>query len=63
MVVGQKNQCREAVHNFKSSGTRQYQVVSVTFDNYFENIKENIDDIYVFISGMQSKEDYKRLDV
>jgi len=48
MVVGEKEQCREAVHNFKSSGARQFQVVSATFDNYFENIKENIDDIDVF---------------
>jgi len=48
MIVGSKDQCREAVHNFKSSGSRQYQVVSATFDNYFENIRKHIDDIDLF---------------
>lgn len=48
MIIGVKNQCREAVQNFKSSETRQYRVVSVAVDNYFENIKGNIDEIEVF---------------
>ena len=48
MVVGSKAQCREAVHNFKTSRTRQYKVTSATIDNYFENIKENINNIDVF---------------
>lgn len=48
MILGTKEQCREAVFNFKSSGTRQYEVVSVAFDNYFNNIKKNIDEISVF---------------
>lgn len=48
MILGTKEQCREAVFNFKSSGTRQYEVVSVAVDNYFNNIKKNIDEISVF---------------
>lgn len=48
MVIGPEDKCREAIHNFKSSRTRQYTVVSATFDNYLENIKNNIDDIDVF---------------
>jgi|SRR5690625_494395 len=48
MVVGPMANCKEAVHNFKSSKTRQYKVVSAVFDNYFENIKKNINDIDVF---------------
>lgn len=48
MVIGPKEQCLEAVHNFKISQNRQYQMVSATTDNYFENIKENIDNIDVF---------------
>lgn len=48
MIVGPKDLCREAVHNFKTSKTRQYKVTSATFDNYFENIKKHIDEIDVF---------------
>src|SRR5699024_855682 len=48
MVIGDKNQCREAVYNFKSSGTRQYEITSAAFDDYFDNIKKNIDDTNVF---------------
>lgn len=48
MVVGQENQCEDAIHNFKLSNNRQYKVVSATFDNYLENIKKNINDIEVF---------------
>lgn len=48
MILGSKDQCREAVFNFKSSGTRQYEVVSVAFDDYLDNIKRNIDDVNVF---------------
>jgi len=48
MVIGTEDKCREAIHNFKSSKTRQYKVVSATFDNYVENVKRNINDIDVF---------------
>ena len=48
MIIGPMSNCKEAVHNFKSSKTRQYKVVSVVVDNYFENIKNNIDNIDVF---------------
>src|SRR5690625_1125866 len=48
MIVGPKGNCKEAVQNFKSSKTRQYKVVSAVFDNYFENIEKNLDDIDVF---------------
>jgi len=62
MIVGEKEKCREAVHNFKSSGSRQYQVVSATFDNYFKNIKNNIDDIDVFyILDFNSLEEEKKI--
>src|SRR5699024_3958320 len=48
MVVGSKEQCREAVRNFKFSKTRQYKVVAVAFDNYYENIENNLENIDVF---------------
>lgn len=48
MVVGSKEKCKEAVHNFKFSKTRQYKVVAVAFDNYYENIENNLDNIDVF---------------
>src|SRR5699024_6870077 len=48
MVVGPEGKCKEAIQNFKNSKTRQYKVVSAVFSNYFENIKNNIDDIDVF---------------
>ncbi|SHE87787.1 exopolysaccharide biosynthesis polyprenyl glycosylphosphotransferase [Atopostipes suicloacalis DSM 15692] len=48
MIVGSMDSCREAVRNFKSSKTRQYKVTSVAFNNYYENIVNNIDNIDVF---------------
>lgn len=48
MVVGSMENCKEAVQNFKTSKTKQYKVTSAVFDNYFENIKNNIDDVDVF---------------
>ncbi len=48
MVVGSEEHCEDAVHNFKLSNNRQYQVVSATVDHYLENIKKNIDEIDVF---------------
>lgn len=58
MVVGQKDQCKDAVYNFKLSKNRQYQVVSVAVDNYLENIKQNIDSIDVFyMLDFNSKEE------
>lgn len=48
MIVGSIDDCRDAVQNFKSSKSRQYKAVSVTVNNYLENIKNNIDNIEVF---------------
>src|SRR5699024_2091211 len=48
MIVGSMDSCMEAVQNFKSSKTRQYKVVAVVTDNYYENVKNNIDNIDVF---------------
>lgn len=48
MIVGKEEKCREAILNFRSSETRQYKVTSVAFDNYFENIKSQIENIDVF---------------
>lgn len=58
MIIGQKEQCEDAVRNFKTSKNRQYQVVSVTIDNYLENIKRNIDNTDVFyLLDFNSKEE------
>lgn len=48
MIVGEKDNCAQAVANFKSSQSRQYKVTSVAIDNYVENIKKNLEDIDVF---------------
>jgi len=48
MVVGTEEHCKEAIKNLKLSMTTQYKVTSVAFDNYLENIKENIDKTDVF---------------
>ena len=48
MVLGTKEGCKEAIYNFKGSGTRQYKIVSAAFNNYFDNIKDNINNIDVF---------------
>lgn len=62
MILGTKDQCREAVLNFKSSGTRQYEVVSVAFDNFFENIKLNIDEVNVFyLLNVSSLEEERKI--
>ncbi len=39
MVVGPENKCREAIHNFKTSETRQYKVVSAAFNDYLKILK------------------------
>lgn len=53
MILGNYENVKEAVNNFKTSGTRQYQVKVVAFNNYLENIKENIDmiDVFYLIDG------------
>lgn len=48
MVVGTEEQCLEAVQNFKVAQTPQYEVVSVSLDNHYKNIKEQINNIEVF---------------
>src|SRR5699024_7434971 len=48
MVVGPKNNCMDVVRNFKSSKTKQYKIVSITVDNYYQNIMDNLDNIDVF---------------
>src|SRR5699024_4755343 len=42
MVVGPKNNCMDVVRNFKSSKTKQYKIVSITVDNYYQNIMDNL---------------------
>ncbi len=48
MIVGNEEQSRETLLNFKTSRNRQYKVDAVAVDNYFNNIKKNIDNIDVF---------------
>lgn len=48
MILGTEEACREAVFNFKASGTRQYKVEALSYGNYLKNIKENIEKIDVF---------------
>src|SRR5690625_3139464 len=62
MIVGNKENCQEAVLNFKTSGTRQYKVTSVAFENYFENVKKNIDNVDVFyLLNFDSLEEEQRV--
>lgn len=48
MIIGPKDSCQEVVKNFKYSKSKQYRIVSITIDNYYENIKNNINDIDIF---------------
>ena len=48
MILGKKEQCREAILNFKTSETRQYKVEVASFSNYLDNLKRNIENIDVF---------------
>lgn len=58
MVIGEKEQCQEAVQNFKLSGNSQYRIVAITTDNYLENVKKNINDIDLFyLLDLHSKEE------
>lgn len=62
MIIGTKEQCRDAVFNFKNSGTRQYKVEYVAFSNYLENIKKNIDNIdVVYMLDFNDKEEEKEI--
>lgn len=62
MILGKEEDCKEAVLNFKSSGTRQYAVKTVVFDNYLENLKRNIDQIDVcYLLEMDNLEEEREI--
>lgn len=48
MLVGKKEDCVDTIRNIKAAENNQYKVVACAVDNYFENIKEHIDDVHVF---------------
>lgn len=48
MILGDKENCTEAIANFKSSQTRQYKVTAVTIENYMDNVMKHIDEVDVF---------------
>ncbi len=48
MLVGKKVDCIDAIRNIKAAENDQYKVVACVVDNYFENIKNHIDEAHVF---------------
>lgn len=48
MILGDIENVKDAVKNFKTSGSRQYNVEIVAFNRFLENIKSNINRVDVF---------------
>lgn len=48
MIVGPEEMSKEAIYNIDASRTIQYKVTAVAYSDYFNHIKENINDIDVF---------------
>lgn len=48
MILGDIENVKDAVKNFKTSGSRQYNVEIVAFNRFLENIKNNINRVDVF---------------
>lgn len=45
MVVGTEKSCTEAIRNFESSKNKRHAVTKIVINNYYENIKEKMDDV------------------
>lgn len=45
IVLGNKQQCCQAIFNFKSASNQKHKITKVALSNYYENVVNNIDDI------------------
>lgn len=58
MVVGSERDCTAAVMNFESSKNKRHKVKSIVIDNYFDNIKQNMNEVdIVYLAGKISEEE------
>lgn len=45
MLLGNEEQCKQTIFNFKNSRSKRHTVTKVALGNYLENVKKNIQDI------------------
>src|SRR5699024_12147863 len=45
IVLGNKQQCWQAISNFKNASNQKHKITKVALGNYYENVVNNIDEI------------------
>lgn len=59
MVVGSIESCNKAIKNFESSKNNRHVIKTMVVDNYFENIKNNMNKVSIVYLADQIQEDEK----
>lgn len=60
MVVGSEIACKKAVHNFEHSKNRRHIITKANINNYYENVKANMDKVDIVYLADQINDDEKR---
>ena len=62
MVIGTEENCQRVIRNFEGARSEIYKITDVVYDNYYTNIKNNLDKIdVVYITGNIPEEDQKEI--
>ncbi|GEL68111.1 UDP-phosphate galactose phosphotransferase [Marinilactibacillus psychrotolerans] len=59
MVVGSEKNCKKAIHNFESSKNKRHVITKAVVDNFYENIKKNMDSVDIVYLAGHIKDDEK----
>lgn len=59
MVVGKEGSCRKAIYNFEQSKNTRHKITHAVMNNYFQNIKEYMDEVDIVYLADHIKEDEK----
>ncbi|MFC6465163.1 sugar transferase [Marinilactibacillus sp. GCM10026970] len=60
MVVGSKEACKKAIHNFEHSKNSRHIITKANVDHYFENVKAHMDSVDIVYLADQIDDDEKR---
>lgn len=62
MVVGHELTAKRAVRNFEGGKNKIYKVTSVVYDNFYNNVAENLDDIdIIYLTEDVKDEEYRNI--
>lgn len=59
MVVGSEVACKKAIYNFEQSRNKRHKISMAVLDNYYRNIKENMDKVDIIYLAEQIEETEK----